>query len=78
MYSEMFEKLFDLAETYKADITRGNYYQYSKDGLQKMGPIYMKSGEGVVKPLEDYGVFYETPAIWSAIYRRSFLKEQIL
>lgn len=73
--NEMFEKLFDLAEKHKADIARGNYYYFSKDETRKMEPLYMKSKGGIIRPLRDYGVFYEPPAIWSAIYRRDYLKK---
>ena len=72
---KMFEELFNLAEQYDADIARGNYYHFSKNGLQKMESTYMKSKGGIVKPLQDYGLFYEPPAIWSAIYRKVFLKK---
>lgn len=73
--SEMFEKLFSLAEKHMVDIVRGNYYHYSKDGFQEMAPLYMKNRSGIIEPLRDYGVFYEPPAIWSAIYKKEFLKK---
>ena len=71
----MFEKLLNIAEKNQVDIARGGYYHYSNNETQKTEPIYMKKKKGVINPLQDYGAFYETPAIWSAIYRRDFLED---
>lgn len=70
---KMFEKLFRLAEENKVDMARGGYYHYSAQDLREIKPSYMKNRDIIVEPLENYEVFYEVPAIWSAIYKKSFL-----
>lgn len=70
---DMFKKLYSLAESYKSEIARGGYYHFSRNGLRRVKSQYMIKTKGLVNPMQEYGFFYEPPAIWSAIYSRRFL-----
>ena len=72
---EMFETLYKMAEDKKADIARGNYYEYKKGTriIHKMSLV--TNGERVFEPKKDFMAFYEAPAIWSAIYRKDMIDE---
>ena len=72
---EMFGRLYALAVENEVAIARGGYYLFSKDGTKATHSTCLKSEGGVLSPLEDYEVFYEPPAIWSAIYEKKFLKK---
>ena len=69
----MFRTLYETAKTERADIVRGNYYDFGEDGktLHKMNLSIKK--RKVLKPIKNYDVFYEAPAIWSAIYRKDMI-----
>ncbi|MBQ6393658.1 glycosyltransferase [Candidatus Saccharibacteria bacterium] len=59
----MFECLVALADEHGADIVKENYYLHSS-GKDTLNPRFSKIGDDI---------FYQPPAIWSAIYRRRFL-----
>ena len=73
----MLEALYSVAKQYDADVVKSNYYEYSQsqqrntffevlDGLE-----YNK----VTSAEENEKIIFRRPCIWSAIYRRSFLKQ---
>lgn len=72
---DAFEYLYNLAEKFEADVARSNYFHYknNKDTLYS----YVKSSDThkLVKPEDSDWIFYQAPAIWSAIYRADFLKK---
>lgn len=71
---EMFEKLVTLAEKNALDIARGCYFVY-QDGKDSPKTFPKVQKDKVFRPLDDPLVFYQAPAIWSAIYRRDWLNE---
>lgn len=69
----MFEILYKVAEDEKADIVKGNYYDFG-DGRKKIHKTNLPvEKRKVLEPIKDYDVFYEAPAIWSAIYRKDMI-----
>lgn len=70
-----FEKLYDLAEKFDADVARSNYY-HMRDNKSALYSYVEKSDTNkLVDPEKSLWIFYQAPAIWSAIYRNDFLKE---
>lgn len=70
-----FEQLYGLAKEYDADVVRANYFHHKggKDTLYAyVDPI---DTNRLIDPLQRTWIFYQAPAIWSAIYRREFLLE---
>lgn len=73
---EMYIELFALAKKYDADIVKSNYFEY-KNGENVVHESFLPDESGfVTDPSEDTRIFYQNPAIWSAIYRRDFLVKQ--
>ena len=70
---KMFEVLYGLAKEEKADIVRGGYYEYSEEAIKKHSFRVDVKGKEIFRPIEDYEVFFEVPAIWSAIYKKELL-----
>lgn len=69
------EKLYMLATTYDVEVVRANYY-FNKGGKDKKNYYINPVDTGrVVDPARHTWIFYQSPAIWSAIYRREFLQE---
>lgn len=72
---DAFEKLYNLAQTYDAEVVRANYY-FNKDSKDKKNYYIDPTDAGrVIDPARHTWIFYQSPAIWSAIYKRDFLKE---
>ncbi len=70
-----FEKLYNLAHTYDAEVVRANYY-FNKGGKDKKNYYVDPIDAGrIIDPARHTWIFYQSPAIWSAIYKREFLKE---
>ncbi len=68
-----FEKLYDYASTYDAEVVRANYY-LNKDGKDtKLSYIDPVDSGRIVNPHQHTWIFFQSPAIWSAIYKRDFL-----
>jgi len=72
---KMFEILHELAKKEDADIARGSYFYHTEDGDEVRESIFAQEHKTVFEPIDDYKIFWEPPAIWSAIYRREFLKK---
>ena len=70
---DAFEKLYALAEKFDADVARSNYYHFL--GGKNTKYSYVEDADCLVDPAEKKWIFYQAPAIWSAIYKREFLKE---
>lgn len=70
---DAFEKLYRYAKLYDVDVVRANYY-FNKGGKDKKNLYIDPLNAGrVVDPARQTWIFYQAPAIWSAIYRREFL-----
>ncbi len=72
---DAFEKLYSLAKTYNAEVVRANYYFNKNNKDEKNYYINPVDTGRVVNPERHTWIFYQAPAIWSAIYKRSFLKK---
>lgn len=72
-----FEVMYAAAREHHADVVKCNNFR-TQDS-PKSGVINVKTSEiselAVINPQEDRYVFQFAPAIWSAIYRRSFLQD---
>lgn len=72
---DAFERMYGYAKAYDAEVVRANYY-FNKANKDKknyyLDPI--ETGR-VVDPARHPNIFYQAPAIWSAIYKRKFLLE---
>lgn len=69
------ERLYAMASTYNAEVVRANYY-FNKNGQDKKNCyVHIDSTGRAVDPYRHTWIFYEAPAIWSAIYRREFLNQ---
>lgn len=79
---DAFEKLYDLAIENDVDIVKSNYYNYFTDPkkARENGTITHLVHHGevgrVIDPSDTYHIFFQRPAIWTGIYRNTFLKEK--
>lgn len=74
---EMFEELYKLGNKYDAEIVKSNFYEYNEDrkifcGYREI--LKQCKYDEVFMPIEENAVFFAHICIWSAIYKRSFLK----
>lgn len=77
---EMFERLYDAAKRHDADVVKSNFYAFSSTGEDGEHEELVENLAGcpydtVFRPVDSQTVFLCRPAIWSGIYRRSFLEE---
>ena len=77
---DMFEQLYEAAKKYNAEVVKSNFYAYSTTGAQGQSEELVENLVGCpydtpFDPIEHQTVFLCRPAIWSGIYRRSFLEE---
>lgn len=71
---EMFEKLYDVAKENDLDIARCNFFYYnSVKGTNEKNDLTWFDINEVYTPVDNQKVFYQQPAIWSAIYKKSIL-----
>lgn len=73
----MFEKLYEVAERENADIVKSNFWIFDED---KKTTIFNENLSGCLYerpfiPEKETKVFFSAPAIWSCLYRKSFLDE---
>lgn len=77
---DMFESLYGLAKQHNADVVKSDFYYYLTDTDAKNDlPVQNLSActyNKVFCPLDDQSIFLTQPAIWSALYRRDFLKRE--
>lgn len=75
--SNMFEKLYCAAQNNGADVVKSNYYEYStqKNENQFFEVLSGLEYDKVTSAGENEQIIFRRPCIWSAIYRRSMLKE---
>lgn len=71
----MFIDLFSLAKKFDADIAKSNYFEF-RNGQDIVREIILQEEAGqVFNPIDKTKIFYQSPSIWSAIYRRDFLEK---
>ena len=70
-----FEKLYNLAKKTSADIVKANYFYHSKNGDELHKVVKNQKPNIPFTLADDPSILLEEPGIWSAIYRREFLKE---
>lgn len=71
-----FKALYQAAVKHDADVVKANYYRTRtnrKTGAAEDTKVTEIKDRQVVNPSKDRSVFYFAPAIWSMIYRKSFL-----
>lgn len=81
----MFETLYTCAKQHNLDVANGGYFLYREHPEISNTPVQPPikyAGEGVFCPMTDLletqdqiGFFKSKPVIWSAIYRREFIRE---
>lgn len=72
---DAFEKLYALAKEFDADVVRGNFYEYVNGKNQINLSVDPQDVGRIINPKQRTSIFYQQPAIWSSIYRKSFLDE---
>ncbi len=71
----MFEVLYRNAKIYDLDISRCNYF-FLVNGEDLPANLMNKSVKKnvVIKPLNDFAIFFQPPSIWAAIYKTKWLR----
>lgn len=74
--SNMFEVLFNTAKQNKVDIVKSSFLFFwgEKSIIQPAELLKYSEYYKVVNPIEEQGVFWLPPAIWSAIYKRELIE----
>ena len=73
---QMFEKLIRAAIENDLDIARSCYFEYkTRDNTNHLVSNNFVPKNVVIEPIKSQTPFYQAPAIWSSIYRRSVLNE---
>ena len=72
------EKLHSVATSEQADVVKGNFYLYWSEPSERR-ELFRAIGEQeagrTLRPVDDVAIFFRKPSIWSALYRRDFLRE---
>ena len=68
-----FEKLYNYANIYDAEVVRANYYTNRGGKDTKLSYVNPTDSGRVINPQQHTWIFFQAPAIWSAIYERNFL-----
>lgn len=70
-----FETLYNLAKEFDADVVRSNYFHFKGGKNTKYCYVDPHDIGRLVDPASRTWIFYQAPAIWSAIYKRSFIED---
>lgn len=73
---DAFEKMYNLAKNYDADVVRSNYFHYKNGKNTRYEYIDVRDIGRLINPISRNWIFYQAPAIWSAIYKNDFIKEK--
>lgn len=77
--TEMFEDLYRLAKQHNADVVKSNFFSHEEGNTPEQDALTENLGDGpfdtVFCPFDHQGIFLWRPAIWSGLYKASFLKE---
>jgi len=74
---DMFESLYNIANKNKVDVVKSNFYFYSGLGNsnKKFQLVNHVDTGKVINPLETISVFFPQAAIWTGLYKKSFLNK---
>lgn len=74
---DMFENLYNLASKNDVDVVKSNFYFYSGlgDTNKKFALVTAADANKVINPIETTSVFFPQAAIWTGLYKKSFLKK---
>ena len=80
---DMLEQLYAYADAFQLDVVRANFYLYWSSRIKKDVALTLFAPyecDRVIDPShrEDQHCFYAQPALWSALYRTSFIRENKL
>ena len=70
-----YEKLYQLAEARQPDVVKANYFTEKNGKSTKISAIDPQDSNKILNPRQNPELFRLAPTIWTAIYRRSFLKK---
>ena len=72
---DMFENLYEIAAKNDVDVVKSNFYFYSGHGHtnKKFQLVNRVDSEKVINPIETNSVFFPQAAIWTGLYKKSFL-----
>ena len=75
---DMFENLYDIAVKNNVDVVKSNFYFYSGigDTSKKFALVNAIDAGKVINPIETTSVFFAQAAIWTGLYKKSFLVEK--
>lgn len=76
--TEMFETLYNVAIESCADVVKSNYYayrQFSEPHEEFVEPLWDCRYNEIFSPMDMINIFKVQPCIWSAVYRKDFLKK---
>lgn len=77
----MLETLYDLAAIDELDIVKSNYYEYTDSYGSKntfVEALYGCPYDQIFNPIDNINVFFAAQAIWSALYKRTFLLDNCI
>lgn len=75
--SEALELLVSVAERESSDVVKANFWLYwsvPEERRELFRVVDDLQAGHTLRPLDDIAVFFRKPSIWSALYRRDFLK----
>ncbi|HEX7484265.1 MAG TPA: glycosyltransferase [Candidatus Saccharimonadales bacterium] len=72
---DMFENLYDIAVKNNVEVVKSNFYFYSGlgDTNKKFQLVNRVDSDKVINPIETNSVFFPQAAIWTGLYKKSFL-----
>ena len=74
--TDMFANLAKIADKTKVDVVKSNFYEYTTENGETNKKVYNvphQDIDKIINPRIQSGIFWGCAAIWSAIYKRSFL-----
>lgn len=78
--TDMFESLYEMAKGANADVVKTDYFYHVTDSDPKFDDLACSMAgyycDEPFNPLDHQEMFLMQPAIWSGLYRRSFLLEK--
>lgn len=77
---DMFENLYNIAVKNNVEVVKSNFYFYSGLGNtnKKFQLVNSVDSEKVINPLETNSVFFPQAAIWTGLYKKSFLSKNAI
>jgi glycosyltransferase involved in cell wall biosynthesis len=77
---DMFENLYQIATDNKVDVVKSNFYFYSGlgDTNKKFQLVNRVDSEKIINPIKTISVFFPQAAIWTGLYKKSFLDKNAI